>query len=140
MQPGDGKHHFTNSEDALEDEPDGSGSSSGRPESIRDLQRRRRDASRYRTEIEAILATPPEGEAEEEEEEDIAPPSGPPPARVFVVFRGVKWQDPDGNLRESDTIVGVYATEEAARSTVSELNRAGNEQEEAWYQPYNVEP
>src|SRR5690349_18767768 len=68
-------------------------------DSIRERQRRRRDAGRIQADIETILARPQE---EDEEDEGVAPPPGPPPARVYVVFRGAKWQDPDGVLRESD--------------------------------------
>lgn len=107
------------------------------PENIRDLQRRRRDSSRVRAEIEAILAAP-----DEEEEEDEAAPPGPPPPRVWVLFRGSEWKDPTGALRESDTIVGVFGTEEAARKRAAQINRetaAAAGEGDAWYQPYNVE-
>jgi hypothetical protein len=107
-----------------------------RPESIRDAQRRRRDGERLRADIEAVLAAPDD---EDEEDEEEAPPAGPPPARVFVVFRGARWDDPDGALRESDSIVGVYASEEAARRAVLGLKRETVEHEDAWYQPYPVQ-
>ncbi|HEV2125329.1 MAG TPA: hypothetical protein VGW38_21475 [Chloroflexota bacterium] len=145
MQSGDGTIRYSGrqrdsaSGDTEGDELD-QADQSEQPESIRDLQRRRRDAGRYRTEIEALLATPQEESEEEDEDEgDVPPPGTPPPARVFVVFRGVEWQDPSGVLRESDTIVGVFATEAAARAAVAEINRVGSDQEDAWYQPYNVQ-
>ena len=71
----------------------------------------------------AILSRP--DEAEEEDEEEEAPAAGPPPARVFVVFRGVSWEDPQGGLRESDSIQGVFACEEAARRAVAAREREG---------------
>lgn len=120
------------------DEPDGG--EGGSPESIREMQRRRRDAARMRADIQAILATP-----DEEEEDEAEPASGlpqPAPARVWVVFRGTSWTDPGGSLRESDNIVGVYATEEAARRTAAALNKetaAAAGEGDAWYQPYTVE-
>src|SRR5438093_5605153 len=103
------------------------------PESIRDLQRRRRDASRMRADIEAILASPDE---EEGEQEQPPGPPGPAPAKVWVVFRAIQWHDPSGSLRESDGIVGVYASEEAARRTAAQLNKetaAAAGEGDAWY-------
>jgi hypothetical protein len=107
------------------------------PESIRDLQRRRRDSTRARTEIEAILAAPDD----DDEEEDESPP-GPPPSKVWILFQATEWKDPAGDLRESDTIVGVFGSEEAARTRAAQMNRetaAAAGQGDAWYQPYNVE-
>jgi hypothetical protein len=109
------------------------------PESIRDLQRRRRDAARMRADIEAILASPDEEEGEAEPQPG---PPGPASAKVWVVFRAIQWNDPSGSLRESDSIVGVYASEEAARRTAAQLNKetaAGAGEGDAWYQPYTVE-
>ena len=107
------------------------------PENIRDLQRRRRDSARVRTEIEAILAQPDE----EEEDEEDAPP-GPPPSKVWVLFQGSQWKDTAGELRESDTIIGVFGSEAAARVRAAQLNKetaAAAGEGDAWYQPYNVE-
>ena len=43
---------------------------------------------------------------EEDGEDDPQPgPPGPPPAKVWVVFRAMQWNDPSGSLRESDNIV-----------------------------------
>lgn len=118
----------------------GSTGSPDGPEAIRERQRRRRDAGRLRNDIEAILARPDdEDEDDDETDEDEATPPGPAPARVFVVFRGARWDDPDGALRESDTIDGVYATEEAARRAVAAMNKETGEREDAWYQPYPVQ-
>ncbi len=114
-------------------------SGSEKSENIRDLQRRRRDAARMRADIEAILASPDE---EEGEAEQAPAPPGPAPAKVWVVFRAIQWNDPAGSLRESDSIVGVYASEEAARRTAAELNKAtaaAAGEGDAWYQPYTVE-
>ena len=110
-----------------------------RPESIRDLQRRRRDAARMRADIEAILASPDD---EEEEPGQQPGPPGPAPAKVWVVFRAMQWNDPSGSLRESDSIVGLFASEEAARRTAAQLNKetaAAAGEGDAWYQPYTVE-
>jgi hypothetical protein len=118
-----------------EDE-DSAGFSDG-PESIRDLQRRRRKEARVRSDIQTLLATPMD---EDGDDEDQGPnPNSPPPARVFVVFQGAKWDDPEGGLRESDTIVGIYATESIAKKTADELTRNSLDRAEAWYQPYKVE-
>src|SRR5690349_8383436 len=109
------------------------------PEHIRDRQRRRRDAARMRADIEAILASPDE---EEEEQEQQPGPPRPAPAKVWVVFRAIHWNDPSGTLRESDNIVGVYASEEAARRTAAQINTqtaAAAGEGDAWYQPYTVE-
>ncbi len=81
----------------------------------------------------------PAGRGEEEDEEAEEAPAGPPPARVFVVFRGVSWEDPQGGLRESDSIQGVFASEEAARRAVAALEREGGAGAESWYQPYPVQ-
>ena len=104
---------------------------------IRERQRRRRNAGRARADMTAILSRPDEAEEEDEEEEEA--PAGPPPARVFVVFRGVSWEDPQGGLRESDSIQGVFASEEAARRAVAALEREGGAGAESWYQPYPVQ-
>ena len=111
----------------------------GGPDSIREAQRRRRQAARVRADVEAILAAPDEDE--EEDEPRSAIPAAPP-ARVYVVFRGAKWEDPDGQLRESDSIVGVFDNEGAAHRTVFRLNqdaRSKGDRMDAWYQPYPVE-
>ena len=133
MQPSDGSVSFDPSPG-----DGGAGQEPGNPESIRDRQRRRRNVGRARTDLTAVLSRPDEEEEEEGEEEE-GPPPGPPPARVFVVFRGVSWEDPQGGLRESDSIVGVYASEEAARRAVASLEREGGEAAESWYQPYAVQ-
>jgi hypothetical protein len=133
MQPRDGSVSF---DPSLAD--GGAGQEPGQPGSIRERQRRRRNAGRARTDLTAVLSRPDEEEEEEGEEEE-GPPPGPPPARVYVVFRGVSWEDPQGGLRESDSIVGVYASEEAARRAVASLEREGGEAAESWYQPYAVQ-
>jgi hypothetical protein len=134
MQPRDGSVSFDSSP-----EEGGAGQEPGHPETIRDRQRRRRNAGRARTDLTAVLSRPDEEADEEEGEEEEGPPPGPPPARVFVVFRGVSWEDPQGGLRESDSIVGVYASEQAARRAVASLEREGGEAAESWYQPYAVQ-
>jgi transposase InsO family protein len=136
MQPRDRSIGFESSDPGA---PGDQGTAGNSPESIRDVQRRRRDAARMRADMQAILASPDEDEEEEEQ------PSGPPgaaPARVWVVFRGTSGTDPSGTLRESDSIVGVYATEDAARRVAASINvetaaKAG--EGDAWYQPYTVE-
>lgn len=128
------------SDDEFDDEELDDEEQPARPGSIRDIQRQRREAGRTRLGIEALLATANERDDDDEEEgETSQQPHKPAPARVYVVFLGVKWNDPDGVLRESDNIAGVYASEEAARASVASINRVGSEQEDAWYQPYNVE-
>ena len=134
MQPRDGSVSFDSSS-----EEGGAGQEPDHPESIRERQRRRRNARRTRTDLTAVLSRPDEEADEEEGEEEEDPPPGPPPARVFVVFRGVSWEDPRGGLRESDSIVGVYASEQAARRAVASLEREGGEAAESWYQPYAVQ-
>ena len=104
-------------------------------DSIRDLQRKRRQAARVRTDMQSLLAQP----LEDLDDEDAAGPTAPPPSRVYVVFHGAKWDDPDGGLKESDSIAGVYATEEAARAAANELRKTERGQEDAWYQPYPVQ-
>jgi hypothetical protein len=106
---------------------------------IRARQRRRRNAGRARTDMTAILSRPDEAEEVDEEEAEEEAPARPPPARVFVVFRGASWEDPQGGLRESDSIQGVFASEEAARRAVATLEREGGAGAESWYQPYPVQ-
>ena len=119
------------------DQPDADpGAEESAGQSIRERQRRRRDEARIRADIEAVLAAP----QDEDEAEEETPPSGPAPASVFVVFRGAQWHDPDGALRESDAIAGIYATEEAARRAAAALKQEATEREDAWYQPYAVQP
>ena len=105
-------------------------------QSIRDFQRRRRDATRVRADMETLLAKPLD---DPDEEEEPSGPAAPPPSRVYVVFHGAKWQDPDGGLKESDSISGVYATEDAARRAAAELRKSERDREDAWYQPYPVQ-
>jgi hypothetical protein len=104
-------------------------------DSIRDLQRKRREAARVRADMQSLLAQP----LDDVDEEEPAGPPAPPPARVFVVFHGAKWGDPDGGLKESDSIAGVYASEEAARRAAAELRKNERDREDAWYQPYPVQ-
>ncbi len=107
-------------------------------DSIRELQRRRRAAARARAGLEAVLAAA-ELAPEVEEAEEPAPP---PPARVFIVFRGARWADPEGQLRESDSIAGVYESEEAARKAIAAMRADPRERElygDPWYQPYPVQ-
>jgi hypothetical protein len=106
---------------------------------IRERQRRRRNAGRVRADMTAILSRPDEADEEDEDETEEEAPPGPPPARVFVVFRGASWEDPQGGLRESDSIQGVFASEEAARRAVATLEREGGAGAESWYQPYPVQ-
>ncbi len=108
-------------------------------DSIRERQRRRRNAGRARPDLAAILAQPDDAADEDDAAGEDEAPSGPPPPRVFVVFRGAEWQDPTGDLRESDTIVGVYATEEAARRAVAAIKPQAGVESESWYQPYPVQ-
>jgi hypothetical protein len=123
MQSGDGQS------------PPGGGGS----EQIREIQRRRRDTSRQRASIEAIISQRRDIDEEQEWPETDEEPSGPPPAKVYIVFRGTRWEDPSGELRESDTIAGVYANEQAARLHVTGLDQETSEDGEAWYQPYDVQ-
>ena len=109
------------------------------PESIRDLQRRRRDATRLRADMEALLAAPMDDDDDEDAPAEAAgPTAAAAPARVWVVFHGAKWEDPEGGLRESDSIAGVYATEEAAWRAAAELRKTQKDREDAWYQSYQV--
>ncbi|MBI3970394.1 MAG: hypothetical protein HY332_03815 [Chloroflexi bacterium] len=124
MQPRDGFAQFDLDQTGAGDDTD----------SIRERQRRRRDAARVQADMEAILAVPPE----EEEEPETAPP-GPARAKVFVVFRGAAWEDPDGELRESDSIAEVHGTEDGARRAVARLKRDDGDRMDAWYQPYSVQ-
>jgi hypothetical protein len=110
--------------------------------SIRELQRRRRDAARTRADIEALIAVPMDDDDDEDEQAGDAPADGTPataPARVYVVFHGAKWADPDGDLRESDAIAGVYATEAAASRAAAQLRQETPDGQDAWYQPYVVQ-
>lgn len=133
MQRGDGPTFGSDPQDESEAGERG-------PESIRDLQRRRRDATRLRADMQSLLAVP----LDDDDEEDVPLQGGasqvtaPAPARVWVVFQGAKWEDPDGGLRESDTIAGIYATEEAAWRAAAELRKTQKDREDAWYQPYQV--
>src|SRR5687768_17041595 len=101
------------------------------PESIRDFQRKRRTEARVRADMQTLLAQPLDDL--EDDDEQPSGPAAPPPARVFVVFHGAKWGDPDGGLKESDSISGVYATEEAAQRAASELRKSERDREDAWY-------
>ena len=87
--------------------------------------------------METLLAQPLE-DVDDEDEEQSSGPATPPPARVYVVFHGAKWDDPNGGLKESDSIQGVYATEEAAIRAAAELRKNERDREDAWYQPYPV--
>ncbi|CAA9209867.1 MAG: hypothetical protein AVDCRST_MAG77-1983 [uncultured Chloroflexi bacterium] len=141
MQQGDGRFRVRPAQDG-ETAADGDEVSedTGSP-SIRELQRRRRDATRVRSDIEALLAVPMDSDDDEEAAESPASQDGTPmaaPARVYVVFHGAKWEDPDGGLRESDAIAGVYATEEAAWRAAAQLRKDHPERQDAWYQPYDV--
>ena len=106
-------------------------------DSIREHQRKRRDSARLRADMETLLAQPLD-DLDEDEEEIPSKPGTPPPARVFVVFHGAKWDDPDGSLKESDAISAIYATEEAAREAAAHLRQTEKGREDAWYQPYPV--
>ena len=87
--------------------------------------------------METLLAQPLE-DVDDDDEEQSSGPSTPPPARVYVVFHGAKWDDPTGGLKESDSIQGIYATEEAAIRAAAELRKNERGREDAWYQPYPV--
>ena len=106
-------------------------------DSIRDHQRRRRDSARLRADMETLLAQPLD-DLDEEEDDQASGPATPPPARVYVVFHGAKWDDPSGGLKESDSIAGVYATEDTAIRAAAELRKNERGREDAWYQPYPV--
>src|SRR5688572_421593 len=106
-------------------------------DSIRDHQRRRRDSARLRADMETLLAQPLD-DLDGEEDDQASGPATPPPARVYVVFHGAKWDDPSGGLKESDSIAGVYATEDAAIRAAAELRKNERGREDAWYQPYPV--
>ena len=125
-------------QDDAQDEQDENEETAAPGDSIRDLQRRRRDTARLRSDMEALIAAP----LDDDEEDDEIPqgaPGAPPPAKVWVVFQGAKWEDPEGALRESDSITGVFATEEAAWRAAGELRKTQKDREDAWYQPYNVQ-
>lgn len=123
-----------------DDFPAGDADAPPPPSSIRERQRRRRNAGRARPDLDAILARPDAADdAADEEEAGENASSGPPPPQVFVVFRGAEWADPSGALRESDTIVGIYATEEAARLAVAAIKPEAGVESEGWYQPYPVQ-
>ena len=62
----------------------------------------------------------------------------PVTGQVWVVFRSAVWNDPEGTLRESDSLVGVYSSEATARGAVARLDRESNSEAEHWYQPYPV--
>src|SRR5947208_1015158 len=120
MQPRDrsfglGAYATSDSSDESSSDP-----SSNTPESIRDLQRRRRDAARMRADLHAILATPDEDEDEEDDQPGMPRPA---PAKVWIVFRGQTWSDSTGTLRESDTILGIFGTEDGARRAAAALNK-----------------
>ena len=106
-------------------------------DSIRDHQRKRRDSARLRADMETLLAQPLD-DVDEEDEEQGSGPATPPPSRVYVVFHGAKWDDPAGGLKESDSIHGIFATEDAAIRAAAELRKHERGREEAWYQPYPV--
>ena len=120
--------------------------------SIRDRQKQRRDATRHRHDISAFLGTPAEladpgldpdlEPVEDDEDDEDEANDGPTPARVagqvWIVFRSVSWTDAEATLRESDTLVGIYSTEEGAKSAVTGLDRDAGGAAEHWYQPYRV--
>lgn len=118
----------------------------GEGASIREIQKRRRDEARLRADVEALLAAPLEDDEEDGEPVAGAPlpgaagaPAAAAPAKVWVVFQGAKWEDPDGGLRESDAIAGIYATEEAAWKAAAQLRKDHSDREDAWYQPYTLD-
>lgn len=115
------------------------------PGSIRDRQKRRRDAARHQHEISAFLGTTPQvddpeldADVDEDGDEEHDAPAPAVTGQVYVVFRSVEWSDGEGSLRESDSLVGVYATEDAARVAVVNLDRASRGEAEHWYQPYAI--
>ena len=125
-------------DDPQDDAQDESEEPTASGDSIRDFQRRRRDTARLRSDMEALIAAPLDDD-EEEEELPRGAPGAPPPSKVWVVFQGAKWDDPEGALRESDSITGVFATEEAAWRAAGKLRKNQKDREDAWYQPYNVQ-
>ena len=137
--------------DHLDVAPVSTPSTAERPDSIRDRQKRRRDAARQRLDISAFLGTSaavadPELDADldavDDDDDDDDDEDGPTPApvtgQVWIVFRSVSWTDAEATLRESDTLVSVFSTEAAAKLAVVSLDRDAGGEAEHWYQPYKV--
>ncbi len=123
--------------------------------SIRERQKRRRDSLRREQEMSAFIGAPVTIEddiadddiadddiADDDDEGDESSvfrgQSDPVTGQVWVVFRSAAWNDPEGTLRESDSLVGVYSSEATARGAVARLDRESNNEAEHWYQPYPV--
>lgn len=121
--------------------------------SIRERQKRRRETSRREQEMSAFIGAPVtieddiaddviDGEDDEDDEIDegsvFRGQLDPVTGQVWVVFRSAAWNDPEGTLRESDSLVGVYGSEATARGAVARLDRESNNEAEHWYQPYAV--
>ena len=121
--------------------------------SIRERQKRRRDSLRREQEMSAFIGAPvtidddtaaddiDDDDVDDDDSDDapvfrgqLAPVTG----QVWVVFRSAAWNDPEGTLRESDSLVGVYSSEATARGAVARLDRESNNEAEHWYQPYPV--
>ena len=135
-EPGDG--------DAFPAGATTAGDTATRSSSIRERQKVRRDSTRHQQELSAFFGTsvePIDDELEaagDDEDDDDEDPSGPVTGQVFIVFRSVSWADAGASLRESDSLVGVYATEAAARAAVTDLDRDSRGESEHWFQPYTV--
>lgn len=116
--------------------------------SIRERQMRRRDSLRREQEMSAFIGAPVtiEDDVADDDIEDDEGDEGsgfrgqldPVTGQVWVVFRSAAWNDPEGTLRESDSLVGVYSSEATARGAVARLDRESNNEAEHWYQPYPV--
>ncbi|NDE06026.1 MAG: hypothetical protein EBZ89_01375, partial [Chloroflexi bacterium] len=118
--------------------------------SIRERQKRRRDSLRREQEMSAFIGAPVtiEDDISDDDIDDDDDDSDEGPAfrgqldpvtgQVWVVFRSAAWNDPEGTLRESDSLVGVYSSEATARGAVARLDRESNNEAEHWYQPYPV--
>ena len=118
--------------------------------SIRERQKRRRDSLRREQEMSAFIGAPVTIEDDiadddiDDDDDDSDEGSAfrgqldPVTGQVWVVFRSAAWNDPEGTLRESDSLIGVYSSEATARGAVARLDRESNNEAEHWYQPYPV--
>jgi hypothetical protein len=115
--------------------------------SIRERQKRRRDSLRREQEMSAFIGAPvtieddiADDDIDDESDESsvFRGQSDPVTGQVWVVFRSAAWNDLEGTLRESDSLVGVYSSEATARGAVARLDRESNNEAEHWYQPYPV--
>lgn len=137
--------------------PSSTPSGSDESTSIRDRQKQRRDTARQRHAVSAFLGKTPtelsdptidlgfdanldplDEDDEEDDEAEDGSPSSAVTGQVWIVFRSVSWTDANATLRESDSLVGVYATEASAKLAVIALDRSARGDAEHWYQPYSV--